>query len=155
MNPTLPIPTDNIYKFACLFGLALILVSVFSFASNYTITLDRKVRYSELVIGLESKSERSKADEDLLTLNKKLLEISTANERVLNYVLGAATAVGVILSFYGATNWHQKIQQRDDAIAALQIEKLRLEIVNLEATRGQTKQSSTPVPNADSFHDGG
>ena len=95
MNPNLPIPTDNIYKFSCLFGLALILVSVFSFASSYTTNLDRKVKYSEVVISLESKASKSKSEDDLLALNKRLLEVTTSNEKVLNSVLGAATAIGI------------------------------------------------------------
>jgi hypothetical protein len=76
MTPSVPIPTDNIYKFTCLFGLALIVVSIFSFASMYTSFLDRKVKYMEIIIPLEAKEQRSKADDDLLELNRKLIDIA-------------------------------------------------------------------------------
>ncbi|ABM39223.1 hypothetical protein [Polaromonas naphthalenivorans] len=141
MTPSLTIPTDNIYKFSCLFGLALILVSIFSFASNYTTTLDRKVRYSELVIGLESKAQRNKSEDDLLALNKKLREIAMENEKVLNLLLGAVIAIGSILSLYGADRWHKKIQQRDDKIVELQIEKLQIEIANLRRSNQNSSRS--------------
>lgn len=76
MNPSLPIPTDNIYKFGCIFGLALIIVSAFSYVTMYTTTLDRKVRYSEVIIPLEGKSPRSKVEDDILVMNKKLLDVA-------------------------------------------------------------------------------
>lgn len=156
MNPNLPIPTDNIYKFSCLFGLALILVSVFSFASNYTTNLDRKVKYSEVVISLESKASKSKSEDDLLALNKRLLEVTTSNEKVLNSVLGAATAIGILLSFIGAQSWKNKIQNRDDQIAELQIEKLKLEIAKLAAVGPEMKSSSAEAADeSKSFYDGG
>jgi len=71
MTPSLPIPTDNIYKFACLFGLALIMASIFSYVSIYSSSLDRKVKHMEVIIPLEANSQRSKADNDLIELNKR------------------------------------------------------------------------------------
>ena len=133
MNPTLSVPTDNIYKFACLFGLALIIVSLYTFVTAYSSTLDRKAKYSETISSLEAKETRSKVDEDALALNKKLLEIAQKNEQSANTLLESTFAVGTVLSALGAWLWYWKIQARDDLLAQLQIQKLQAEVANLQA----------------------
>lgn len=140
MTPSLPIPTDNIYKFACIFGLALIIVSVFSFVATYNSSFERKVKYIEIVIPLENKEHRTKAEEDQLIFSKKIINISTENERVAMYAAGTFLAVGIILSFFGGSKWYEKIQQRDDKLAELQIAKLSAEI---EKIKMETSQLAT------------
>lgn len=131
MTPSFPISTDNIYKFACLFGLALIIVSIFSFVSTYTASLDRKVKYMEIIIPLEAKTQRNKAEDDLLLLNKKLVEVAKSNEGAANAAISAVLSIGLILSAFGAYQWHVKIQLRDDQLAHLQMEKLAAEIAKI------------------------
>ncbi len=133
MQPSIPVPTDNIYKFACLFGLALIVSAIFSYVNTYSSSLDRKIRYSEVVIPLEAKSERTKAEEQLLALNKKLLEVTRANENTTYGALFVVLASGVLLSIVGAARWSQVVQSRDDRLAELQIRKLAAEVAKLEA----------------------
>lgn len=119
MQPSLPIPTDNIYKFACLFGLVLIVSGIFAFVSSYSASLDRKVKYSEVVIPLEARAERSKSEDDLLAMNRKLIEVTRSNEKAANAAIGVVLAIGLGLSVYGAGKWHQVIQRRDDKLAEL------------------------------------
>ena len=141
MTPSsLPLPTDNIYKFACLFGLALIVSAILLFVSVYTSSLDRKVKYLEVVISLESKQQRSKSEEDLLALNRRLIDISKSNETLAVVVIAVVTAIGVLLSIFGAKHWSQEIQSRDDRLAELQLEKLELELGEL---RGEHKAKSS------------
>ncbi len=155
MIPNLPIATDNIYKFACLFGLAMIIASILSFVSVYSSTLDRKVKLSEAVISLEAKESLTKAEESTLELNKKLIEIAKNNERFAQSVIGCTFAIGLFLSIYGARRWHTKIQARDDLLANLQIEKLRAEIAKLEfeanrlnsPANGESEQQTVTVLN--------
>ncbi len=128
MFPNLSIATDNIYKFACLFGLALILASIFSFVSVYNFTFDKKIALSETIISIEAKKERTKVEADTLELSKKLIEVSKANEKFANQVTGAVCGIGLVLSIFGAWEWKTKIQTRDDLLANLQIEKLRAEV---------------------------
>ncbi len=91
MAPSLPFPTDNIYKFACLFGLALIIASILAFASTYSAALDRKVKLAEVTLALESKDVKSKADEALIKLNTRLIDVEKSNENtVTSFVTGAS-----------------------------------------------------------------
>lgn len=142
MIPNLPIATDNIYKFACLFGLAIIIASILSFVSVYSSTLDRKVALSEVVISLEAKEQLTKAEESTLELNKKLVEVAQSNERFAQSIIGGAFAIGLLLSIYGAYRWHTMIQARDDLLATLQIEKLRAEIAKLQFETNRLNSSA-------------
>lgn len=132
MTPNIAPPTDNIYKFACLFGLALVVSSIFAFVSIYSSSLDRKIKYSEVVIPLEAKEQRSKMEESMLSMNKKLIEVTRSNEQLANALIAVVLVVGGSLSWHGASNWHKKIQARDDMHAMLLLEKLRAEIDNLK-----------------------
>lgn len=133
MTPSLQIATDNVYKFLCLFGLALIVVSIVSLVSTYTASLDRKIKYSEVVISLEANSPRSKVDEDRLEMNKKLIAVSKSNENFANIVLAFILVIGVVFSLIGFWLWYERIQMRDDKLAQLQLEKLQAEIAKLRA----------------------
>jgi len=147
MPPSLSVPTDNIYKFACLFGLALIVVSIISFVSIYTSSLDRKIRYAEIVIRVEAEPQRSKADDDLLTLNKTLLSVTKENERLASSVIAVVLSIGVLLSAFGAHRWHDKVQQRDDKLAQLQLEKLEAEIAKLKLEAAAVQPPDTTTQN--------
>ena len=133
MTPSLQIATDNVYKFLCLFGLALIVVSIVSLVSTYTASLDRKIKYREVIISLEANSQRNKADEERLEMNKKLMEISKSNENFANGVLAFVLVLGAIFSLIGFWLWYERIQIRDDKLAQLQLEKLQAEIAKLRA----------------------
>lgn len=133
MAPSIPIPTDNIYKFCCLFGLALIISSVFSFVSIYNASLDRKVQLNDAVIELQTKAERTTAEESQLLFKKKLIEIARSNESTGYVAVAILMVLGGLGSWYGATNWYRKIQLRDDKMAELQLAKLEAEVKKLQA----------------------
>lgn len=146
MTPTLPIPTDNIYKFACLFGLALIVTSIFSFVATYSATLDRKVKYSEVIIPLEGKAPRTKAEDEILDMNKRLIEVAQENQKFASTVIGFVLTFGIVIAVSGAILWYKKIQVRDDKLARLQIEKLELELASLR--KGFIPQKGGKKPEA-------
>lgn len=146
MISNFPIATDNIYKFACLFGLAIIISSIFSYVNIYSSTLDRKVKLSEAIISIEAKEELTKAEKNALELNKKLIEIAKTNEQSAQRVIGVAFGFGLVLSIYGALQWRIRIQDRDDFLAKLQIEKIRAEIAKLELEVNGMRTPKSEVP---------
>ena len=131
MTPSLPVPTDNIYKFACFFGLVLIVSGIFSFVAVYSNSLASKVKYMEAIIGLESTATREKADEERFNLNQTLLEITSKNEETAQRAISVVLAAGILLAGYGAWKWKTIVQPKDDRIAQLQVEKLELEVARL------------------------
>lgn len=132
MTPSLPIPTDNIYKFACLFGLALIVSSIFSFVSTYTSSLDKSIKFSEAVIILEANAQRSKAEDKLLIMYKKMNENTKSNQESIGVVILTGLFFGIGLSIFGARMWYP-IQERDDRLAELQLKKLEFEVKMLRS----------------------
>jgi hypothetical protein len=144
MAPSIPIPTDNIYKFICLFGLALIVSSLFSFVSLYSSSLESKINYDKLIIPLEAKEHRSAEENKLLTLYKNVIQLTKKNEETADSAIGGAIAVGMLVSALGAVLWYNTIQKRDDKLGAAQLEKLEIEIAKLrheleEATANKPK----------------
>jgi hypothetical protein len=142
MTPSLAIPTDNIYKFVCLFGLTLLVVAILSFVATYLATLDRKVRYSEVVISLESKTPRTKAEGDTLDMNRRLLEVTQDNEKAARIFFSSLLAIGLFFSVLGGHKLYTKVQKRDDQLVQLQMRKLQAEISKIE------KELKTETPNS-------
>ena len=95
--------------------------------------LDRRIRYSEIVIPLEAKTPRSTTEEGVLELNKQLLNVTRENEKVANGAVGAIFGLGLVLSVVGGHSWYQKVQVRDDRLTNLQLRKLEAELFKLEA----------------------
>ena len=87
----------------------------------------------EIAIPLEAKVQRSKAEDETLGLNKKLIDVTNENQQVASTSISILLCFGIILSTIGAQQWHQKVQLRDDKLAILQIEKLEAEILKLRA----------------------
>lgn len=133
MPPSVPVPTDNIYKFSCLFGLALIVAGIFVFATSYNSALENKIRYLQVTIPLDAKIDRSKAESDTLSMYTKLIKVTKENEELLSGFVGGLIGVGIMFSFYGAVRWYKKVQARDDQLVDLQIRKLSAEVKKLEA----------------------
>ncbi len=47
--------------------------------------------------------------------------------------VGVSLGISILLSLYGAIKWHREIQQRDDKLTTLQLEKLEVEIEKLRS----------------------
>ena len=150
MQPTIPIPTDNIYKFSCLFGLALIVTVIFSFVSVYNSSLEKKIKYFDVVTALEAKKDKTDAENKLLEKNKNLIELTRDNEKTANQYFGAVLVIGLLLAILGASMWYTVIQKQDDEIMKLQLRKLAAEVKQLEASANKTDDSDsvavTPNP---------
>jgi hypothetical protein len=133
MTPSLPIPTDNIYKFACLFGLVLIVSSIFALVSVYTSSLDRKIHYAEVIIPFKVKPQPTDTEKEYIKLYEQLIEVAKKNEKTASVCVGVVLGIGVILCYVGATKWYRIIQKRDDKLANLQIKKLEAEIARINS----------------------
>jgi len=96
----------------------------------------------EVIIPLEAKAERNKGENDLLELNKKLIEVSKSNERSATTMMETALVMGIVLSLFGAYNWYEKIHKRDEKLAQLQIEKLEAEVAKIRAELANLNSNS-------------
>jgi len=146
MTPKIPLPTDNIYKFYATFGLALIIAAIAAgvyVAEKY----NRLIQEYELMLddnplGVRPHSMRlieagATSDEVMTALHNeifgtlntlRLLQEAKNKEYFYLSLLGAILVVGLMLSCYGFTRWHRKIQPLHDRYLELQIEALKNEI---------------------------
>ena len=100
MNPSLSAPTDNIYKFFSIFGLAIIMTSILSLTAIYTSSLDRRIGYKEKIISIENKTQKTGEEIATLALNKKLMDITKQNEDFMGqcgiiFIIAGVSCIGV------------------------------------------------------------
>lgn len=146
MMPNIPLPTDNLYKFTCLFGLALIVASCVFLPINYDKHLTLKIQYLEKIVELKNKydtteklSEREKQE---LKLNEKLLEISSQNEDFSSHILFGILGTGIGLSVIGFGRWYTVTHKQEQRIRVIQLEKLELELRELKLSRRKVNYKS-------------
>lgn len=124
MQPNIPLPTDNLYKFTALFGLVLVVSSIFG------IVLTGRSANNQI---FDAAKEYALVDPELSPAKKAYAEalvkkaaIASEDRDVLTKALAMPLTVGVLLSFWGFTRW-RKIQPLHDELLRLQVEKARKE----------------------------
>jgi hypothetical protein len=132
MTPSMPIATDNIYKLAALFGVAVLIAAILSIGYTYG-------KYFESVYVDLTELEMLKAKDTLSSdesIKKKNLEIKLntdqANKKfIINFLLGCIGG-SIALSAIGGSFWLARVQPKQDKLLNLQIEKMRREIQVLD-----------------------
>jgi hypothetical protein len=147
MIPSVPLPTDNLYKFLCLLGLAIVLAGMAAVYAVYNDALEAKIRLlTELATTPSAVDTPASAPSPLVDLKRKLLTTTQRNEQFYAWVIGLSMGVGCLLVAFGATRWYKVVQLRDDKIADLQCRKLELEVQGMEAAiRSRNESSSQPT----------
>ncbi len=125
MQPNVPVPTDSLYKFSALFGLALIISAVFIGAYVHVNVNDKFYRYVDVYYG---PSKRDEADEAKF---KKHIEAQVeelkSSTTIAMYGIGGGLGAGIMLCIYGFGRWI-KIQPLHDELLELQVAKTRMEV---------------------------
>ncbi|WP_287879398.1 hypothetical protein [Aquitalea sp.] len=128
MNLKPPFPTDNIYKFYALFGLALFITSILSilYITNVTneIVFQNAVEYEKI------KNDPHPNAVDLIKKKviERKVEIAKSDKDFESRAVGVLAGVAVLLMLYGFHRWHTVIQPKQDELLELQIKKAKLEL---------------------------
>lgn len=77
---------------------------------------------------------------------RELLKVAQENQKTNSSFVGGVARLGLVASGWGFWRWRYRVQTRDDAIANLQLRKLRAEVDSLEA------KSSAQTPQAPAQH---
>ena len=132
MEDKIPLPTDNIYKFYALFGLAL-----FIFCAGAVIYIVRTSNDLVFRMNIELATVKQIAkplDADIV--KEKFLEAfikgTVTDRKFFTYVLGGFFGLAMCSMFYGFKKWHKKVQPIQDEMLKLQVEKLRYEVKALK-----------------------
>lgn len=128
MSQKVPIPTDNIYKFYALFGLALLFVCMIGFVSIYNTNLDRSFGiYQELEV-LKKVKEPTSSQSIRIDILERMNELIPANKNFYMTIINGAIGLCITLIGFGFWNWQFKVQPLQDELLAKQLEKTELEI---------------------------
>ena len=84
----------------------------------------------ELVI-LNAKTDLS-SEETVKEFLSHVRNLNISNRDAFFYILTIITGIGGGMMLYGLKKWHQEIQPQQDELLNLQIEKMKLEIIELE-----------------------
>jgi Flp pilus assembly protein TadB len=131
MESRIPLPTDNIYKFYALFGLFLLITSIFGTLYSNSSTNEKihslVKEYTE--VSIQAVNEDQKA---LVEIIEKRIGNQVSNKKFYTLSLGFIAGVAILLMFYGFKKWHQDIQPKQDEYLDLQLEKLRAEVKKID-----------------------
>jgi hypothetical protein len=109
MEPNIPIPTDNIYKFACLFGLTVFISSMLG--SIYVTT-----RFNELssknileLAELRAKENLSTVESTQMAILERHIEVNRSDRKIFEVLLVACIAGNFWLSVWAFREWFKKV----------------------------------------------
>lgn len=140
MEPRIPIPTDNIYKFYALLGLVLLISGVLLKVYAVQSTNELAFSIAPELSALEAKKELSPEEITTKELLLKRLEISTRNREEYRGMSLWLFAFSVIAMVVGFGNWHYKVQPKQDKLLDLQIAKAELELKQTELVKCSRKR---------------
>jgi hypothetical protein len=146
MEPSIPIPTDNIYKFYALCGLAIFVSSILASAYVFTSYLERIASTSIELEMLKTKNDLSSEE----AVKKSALEGRLVLDQTLGEsffkLLSVACAVGLLGMIVGFSMWQIRIQPKQDQLLDLQAKKIEHEVRILARTLEQTSADPAPSP---------
>lgn len=143
MQPNVPVPTDNLYKFQALFGLVLIISALFTAAYVHVNVNNKHFGYVDVYYGPTTRSEPDQA-KFKKHIESQVDELHESTE-IAMYVVGGALAIGGWLCFGGFHRW-AKIQPLHDELLELQVAKARKEAHGSNTYRELPEQSKSKKP---------
>ncbi|WP_251359117.1 hypothetical protein [Kangiella sp. TOML190] len=110
------IPTDNIYKFYAIFGLAIIITCVISFLNIYNSYNEKAYeRFIELKVleAIDEINPRQAAEKQLYEIQNK---VEKENKDFYMKCIGFLMGLGLFMMLYGFYYWETKVQPRLDKL---------------------------------------
>ena len=132
MTPSVPVPTDSVHKFKCLFGLALMIASAYIFSTLVVASTDRQFKYLEAMAVLMAKEGRNPAEEALLGRYTRDREVMVDAARGAALPLCGLFGAGIVVSSSGFRKWSATQREHDDT-TVYQLRKLKAEVAKMEA----------------------
>lgn len=138
MYSKIPLPTDNVYKFYALFGLALLMFGLASILYVNKATNDFMATAYVDLEELKSQAILKPRDEARKRILERQVEVAKNDKEFFLSGAAGVAAIGTLAMVLGFTRWQLRIQPVQDEIADLQLAKLRHEA-------GQQKESAPTV----------
>jgi len=138
MTPNIPIPTDHVYKFHALCGLAFLISSLVVLVYSHDRFNERIVKNTLELAILKSRDNLSQEEELKKQLLSRILEVNHSDRKFIPKALGVFAGMGILMMGYGFIVWHTKVQPNQDRLLELQIKKLEREILGLDQELAKT-----------------
>jgi hypothetical protein len=136
VEPRIPLPTDNIYKFYALFGLLAFLFGFWVVIYETKQTNDfMATTYVELR-ELKGKPQRSVGEQAKIEILERQVEVALSDKKLFQWLATLISGLGVAGMMFGFQKWHS-YQQSLDFQGKLLLEKLRLEVRALKRRVGK------------------
>lgn len=138
MNTRVPIPTDNIYKFYALFGLALLFACIIAFVSTYNTHLDRTFDVHEELEILKKLKKPTGEQQVRIEILERKAEIDPENKKFYMSIINGGVGISIVIISFGFFMWQFKVQPKQDELIKKQLEKIDLEIKALNKQLNNT-----------------
>jgi hypothetical protein len=132
MLPSVPIAMDNIYKFAALFGLVVMISTIVAMLYLLKINYEFGISTIDELELLKVKENLTQAESIRKSAIEQILELRNFGTKSFMYVLDFFFIIGGLVCFWGFYCWFKKVQPKQDELFNLQIEKMKREIQVLE-----------------------
>jgi hypothetical protein len=133
MESKIPLPTDNIYKFAALFSLVVLVVSfcsiIYSNSAANAIVFEHWVE----VENLQSQEKLTVEQSSRLKALEKKIEVAVSDKQLFIRLASVFLGLGICGVLFGFGYWHKRIQPLADQMALTQLEMARLQLLLLSA----------------------
>jgi thiol:disulfide interchange protein len=147
MQPNVPVPTDNLYKFKALFGLVLLITALFCANAIGDRTSELRIRAAKEAAALPLKPTYRQLQ--YIEILERGATRSTWVTIGLAVLFGLSGGAGAIASIRGFKQW-AKIQPLHDELLRLQVEKARRELAAMAPSESPAAQPSeqldSPAP---------
>lgn len=137
MQSRIPVPTDNLAKFCAMFGLLLLVGSMYFFVTlqvSYNEGVEKNYVELQSLLNMEKPTQEQMSRRDLL---RSFEVVSRSNKKFYERSIGFFIGIAILLIWYGFRTWIKVIQPQQDKLLKLQIEKQSLEVEILKKKRNQ------------------
>jgi hypothetical protein len=141
MESRIPIPTDNIYKFYALFGLALFIAAMFMQVTVVQQTNELAFSIGPELKALEIIAKPTPVEVTKRELLERRLEIAKADKAELIELAKILMYVGGSLMVFGFGIWQNSVQSKQDELLDLQIAKAKLELKQARPVKCSRKRT--------------
>ncbi|WP_313317741.1 hypothetical protein [Stenotrophomonas sp.] len=146
MQPNVPIPTDNLYKFLATFGLALIVAAMVGLFVIHKSSNDEIFTVAEMMFAIgKDGTDKTDVGKDMMSVYEKRIDIVASNRQVGTGALVLIFGIGWTFALIGFQRW-AKIQPLHDELLELQVAKARKEVHGSNVYRELPKRPEVKKP---------
>jgi len=145
MNLPVSVPTDNMYKFAAIFGLVMVIASFWGVITQGYMTNDIVFVSAPEIASLEENKSPTPSEKARLDVLKKRKEAAIEDRKGIDNLCSKMAGLGTAVSLVGFFFWYWMIQQHQDRLLKLQM---------LEAERKEREAKASDIKSTEGTEDG-